>query len=69
MSLNVCKNLLNQLQSIFWSRSERDNAPNASLFDVDLTHPFLLANDLDLIADFVCEPNAGRHSFDQNKRR
>jgi len=67
MSLNGCKNLLSQLQSIIWSRSERKNAPSASLFDVDLTHPFLLANDLDLIAYFVCETNAGGHSFDENK--
>jgi hypothetical protein len=40
---------------------------SASLFDVDLTHPLLLTNDLDLIAYFVCESNAGRHSFDENK--
>jgi hypothetical protein len=59
--------LLNQLQSIIWSRSERENAPSASLLDVDLTHPFLLANDFDLIAYFIRESNAGRHSFDENK--
>ena len=69
MSLNGCKNLLSQLQSMIWSRSERKNAPSASLFDVDLTHSLLLANDLDLIAYFVCESNAGRHSFDEDKWR
>jgi hypothetical protein len=44
------QDLLSRFQSINWSRLERKNAPNASLLDVDLTHPFLLANDLDLIA-------------------
>ena len=54
---------------MIWSRSERKNAPSVSLFDVDLTHSLLLANDLDLIAYFVCESNAGRHSFDEDKWR
>jgi len=35
----------------FYARSRRAKSPvSASLLDVDLTHPFLLPNDLDLIA-------------------
>jgi hypothetical protein len=47
----------------------RKNPLSALLLDVDLTHAFLLANDLDLIAQFVREPNARWNSFDQDKRR
>jgi hypothetical protein len=35
----------------YYPRSRHaENVTRASLLDVDLTHPFLLANDLDLIA-------------------
>jgi len=67
MSINGCKDLVSQFQSIVWSRSGRKNAFNASLFDVDLAHTLLLANDLDLIAYFIRESNTGRHSFDEHK--
>jgi hypothetical protein len=40
-----------RFQSIVYPRSRRTNTlSSASLLYVDLTHPFLLANDLDLIA-------------------
>ena len=38
------------------------------LLDIDLTHPFLLADSLDLIPSFVRESNARRHSINENKR-
>jgi hypothetical protein len=47
----------------------RKNPLSALLLDVYLTHPFLLPNDLDLMAQFVRESNARRNSFNQNKWR
>jgi hypothetical protein len=46
-----CETLRCRFQSIIYPRSRHaENITTASLLDVDLTHPFLLANDLDLIA-------------------
>src|SRR5437762_12475234 len=45
------------------------NLHRATLFDVDLANTFLLANDLDLIADLVPESHLMRNCFDNDQRR
>jgi hypothetical protein len=48
--VNGCETSRSRFQSIIYPRSRHaENITRASLLDVDLTHPFLLANDLDLI--------------------
>jgi len=37
------------------------------LFDVDFADAFLLTNDFDLIANFICQSDGPRDRFDKNE--